>query len=67
MRIIHQLVMLNGSLSPESDEEIANGIREIEKKRQIILLIKGIIAVLTIAMKFEPASAKHFVSEVIVI
>ncbi|VDL57425.1 unnamed protein product [Hymenolepis diminuta] len=63
MRIIHQLVMLNGSLSPESDEEIADGIREVEKKRQIILLIKGIIAVLTIAMKFEPASAKQFVSE----
>nr|CDS28413.2 hypothetical transcript [Hymenolepis microstoma] len=63
MRIIHQLVMLNGSLSPESDEGTSIGIRDVEKKRQIILLIKGVIAVLTVAMKFEPASAKHFVSE----
>ncbi|VDO03945.1 unnamed protein product [Rodentolepis nana] len=63
MRIIHQLVMLNGSLSPESDEAMSIGIRDVEKKRQIISLIKGVIAVLTVAMKFEPASAKHFVSE----
>ncbi|VDM30874.1 unnamed protein product [Hydatigera taeniaeformis] len=60
VRIIHQLVLLNGCLLP-SDE--AEAILGMDKKCQLTLLIKGVIAVLTIAMKFEPASAKHFVVE----
>uniref|UniRef100_A0A158R8R4 Lysosomal trafficking regulator lyst n=1 Tax=Taenia asiatica TaxID=60517 RepID=A0A158R8R4_TAEAS len=60
VRIIHQLVLLNGCLSPSDESET---VLRLDKKRQLTLLIKGVIAVLTIAMKFEPASAKHFVVE----
>ncbi|EUB60449.1 WD repeat and FYVE domain-containing protein 3 [Echinococcus granulosus] len=60
VRIIHQLVLLNGCLLPDDELETALGV---DRKRQLTLLIKGVIAVLTIAMKFEPASAKHFVVE----
>ncbi|KAL5107634.1 WD repeat and FYVE domain-containing protein 3 [Taenia crassiceps] len=60
VRIIHQLVLLNGCLSPSDESETVLGA---DKKCQLTLLIKGVIAVLTIAMKFEPASAKHFVVE----
>ena len=63
MRIIHQLVLLNGHLSPNSDDEAGISL-SVDKKRLVLLLIKAVIAVLTIAMKFEPASAKHFVVEV---
>lgn len=57
--------MLNGCLTPEGGEEgSVDKTLDVEKKRQTIMIIKGVIAVLTVAMKFEPASAKHFVSEV---
>lgn len=63
--IIHQLVPLNGCLSPRCDGEVITEAPDVKNKRQTLLLIKSVFAVLTIAMKFEPASAKHSAVEVI--
>ncbi|VDD74216.1 unnamed protein product [Mesocestoides corti] len=67
IRMINQLVLLNGCLSPDdkaAGDAQQKPVVDPAKKQRLLLLIKGIFAVITVAMKFEPASAKHFASEV---
>uniref|UniRef100_A0A5K3ENN4 Protein CIP2A n=1 Tax=Mesocestoides corti TaxID=53468 RepID=A0A5K3ENN4_MESCO len=66
IRMINQLVLLNGCLSPDdkaAGDAQQKPVVDPAKKQRLLLLIKGIFAVITVAMKFEPASAKHFASE----
>ncbi|VDN39924.1 unnamed protein product [Dibothriocephalus latus] len=74
VRVIQEVVRLTGHFAPQNltaadnstpiTDPISPQLLTSESKRQLLLLVKAVIAVLTLAMTFEPASAKHFAVEV---
>uniref|UniRef100_A0A183TI03 Sec7_N domain-containing protein n=1 Tax=Schistocephalus solidus TaxID=70667 RepID=A0A183TI03_SCHSO len=75
VHVIQEAVRLTGHFAPQKFAAVDNSaavtdstsisphLLTSESKRQLLLLVKAVIAVLTLAMTFEPASAKHFVVE----